>query len=382
MSSLRLFRLSLSLIAPLGSIASLASLSACVLGDRASTGDCPAGEVCSGDTPRGLHFEGAELGDNLLPGGTLPTLAGGTQNIRLTYDPGSGGLRDLDRPYVADDEDGAGVRVERTSGPIVTLRGVAGRTNYLRITDPDGALYDRKQLQGAAFLKLQLVPAQPEQILPGDAIVFAPGARDITVALLGQPAEGGTGAMRVVDESMKIELAGATRRSWDTIRTPALAAGLHAMKVTAGDRPAAIVDVEVVAGADAIVQQPMQAPLVVGSSSIVCFSAHAAGRHVAGLAWTFTSDNGTATPALLPNCAAVKAERAGAMTVTASAGGRTFATPLMAVMTAGAAAPAPAPAPAEATAMARRKAAEAEPANPAMATAAAGSTAGERAAAH
>ncbi|HWO25560.1 MAG TPA: hypothetical protein VNO30_42765 [Kofleriaceae bacterium] len=365
MSSLRL---SLSLITPIVSLASLAPLPACNLGERATTGDCPDDEMCSGDTPRGLHFEGAELGGSLLPGGPLPTLAGGTQHLRLTYDPGdgsNGALRDLDRPYIADDDGGAGVRVERTNGPIVTLRGVASQTNYLRITDLDGALYDRKQLQGAAFLKLQLLPGQPEQILPGDAIVFAPGARDITVALLGQPAEGGIGAVRAVDESMKIELSGATRKTWDTIRTPALAAGLHAVQVTAGDRPAARADVEVVAGADEIVQQPMQAPLVVGSATMVCFSARAAGRHVAGLAWTFASDNGTATQALLPNCAAVKAEHVGAVNVTATAGGRTLATPLTAVITAGAAAPATIAA--EATA--RREAAAID------------TTAGERAAA-
>ncbi len=357
-------RLRSCLIAPL---ASLAPLAACDLGERATTGDCPAGEVCSDDTPRGLHFEGAELGDTLISGGTLPTLAGGTQSIRLTYDPGTGGIRDLDRPYVADDEDGAGVRVERTSGPVVTLRGVASRANYLRITDPDGALYDRKQLQGASFVELKLMPKQPEWIPPGEAVVLAPGARDVTVAVLGQ-VPGGAGPVRVVDESMGIELAGATRRSWDTIGVPALAVGHHAMKVTAGNRPAAALDVEVVAGADEIVAQPVQAPIEAGRAATVCFSARAAGRHVAGLTWTFASDNGTAVRSLFPNCAAVTAERAGNLTVTASAGGRTLAAPFMAVITASAVAPADAAARREAAAPAQEMAI--------------GTTAGERAAAH
>jgi hypothetical protein len=58
---------------------------------------------------------------------------------------------------------------------------------------------------------------------------------------------------------------------------------------------------------------------------MICFSAHAAGRHVAGLSWTFATDNGTVEPSLVPNCAAVTPARTGGVTITARAGGKTLA---------------------------------------------------------
>jgi hypothetical protein len=319
-------RLALSLLAPLAACGDL--------GERAQTGDCPAGEVCSDDTPRGLHFDGPALGDAFLSlGGPHPTLAGGTQQLRLTYDDsGTGFTRPLDRPYLADDEGGAGVEVERTSGAVVTLRGVSSRTNYLRITDPDGALYDRKQLEGATFTGISLGPKTREQVLPGDSVVFAPGTLELTVALSGRLEDGRTA--RVVDESLAIAAPGAIRSAWDSVRLPALTVGIYTVTARAGDHPEAARDVEVVAAADSIVAHA-PAPLpVVAQASVVCFSARAAGRHVAGLAWTFATDNGTTQAWLTRNCAIVVPEREGALTVTARAGGQLIAAPLTVAATA------------------------------------------------
>jgi len=303
------------------SLCLLAPLAACNLGDRASGGDCPDDEFCSGDTPHGLHFEGATLGDTLIDLAPYPTLAGGTQDIRLTYDRGDGGLRPLDRPYLADDDGGAGVKVERTAGPVVTLRGVAGRSNYLRITDLDGALYDRKQLHGATLSEIRVLPTKSEQVTSAD-VVFAPGGRDVTVALFGETSGGA--AMRTIDQSMELDFPGATRLSWDTLRLPALAVGRHPLAITVGDRPAASLDVEVVAAADDIVAQPVELPLLAGRVTSVCFSARAAARHIVGLSWTFTTDNGTAERSVITNCAAVKPDRLGTLNLTASAGGKTM----------------------------------------------------------
>ena len=310
------FRITLSLLAPLAACGDL--------GDRAASGDCPPGEVCSDDTPRGLHFNGPELGDRFLDlDAPHPTLAGGTQDLRLSYDPGTGIARSLDRPYVADDEGGAGFAVERTRGPVVTLRGVADRTHYLRITAPDGTLYDRKQLRGAKLAEIRLVPTSPEQVLPGDAVVFAPGTQRLTVALFGN-VQGGT-TTRVIDESMTIALPGATRTAWDSVRVSGLPAGRHAMTVRAGDRPEATLDVEVVAGADSIVAHAPVTPLEATKASVVCFSARAAGRHVIGLTWTFEADNGATQAWLINNCAVVVPEREGPLTLTARAGGQVLA---------------------------------------------------------
>ena len=323
-------RLTLSLLAPLAACGDL--------GERAQSGECPVGEVCSDATPRGLHFDGPALGDAFLSfGGPHPTLAGGTQQLRLTYDAaGTGILRPLDRPYLADDEGGAGVRVERTSGAVVTLRGVSSRTNYLRITDPDGALYDRKQLEGATFTGISIGPKLHEQILPGDGVVFGPGTLELTVALFGQ-IEGGS-KTRVVDESLVIAAPGAIRSAWDSVRLPNPTVGIHTVTARAGDQPEAALPVEVVAGADSIVAHAPQPPPVVAQGSVICFSARVAGRHVAGLAWTFATDNGTAQAWLTRNCAIVAPERAGALTVTARAGGQTIAAPFTVAAAAGSAA--------------------------------------------
>jgi hypothetical protein len=312
------FRITLSLLAPLAACGDL--------GERATDGDCPRGEVCSDDTPRGLHFNGAELGDVFLDlDAPHPTLAGGTQDLRLSYDPGTGISRSLDRPYVADDEGGAGFAVERTRGPVVTLRGVADRTHYLRITDPDGALYDRKELQGAKLASIQIVSSSPEVVEPGDAVVYAPGTQRLTVALFGKVQGGST--TRVVDESMTIALAGATRTAWDSVRISGLPVGRHAMTVRAGDRPEATFDVEVVAGADSIVAHEPLTPLEATTGSVICFSARAAERHVLGLTWTFQADNGTAQAWLVNNCAFIVPEREGTLTLTARAGGQVLAAP-------------------------------------------------------
>jgi hypothetical protein len=307
------FTLAMSLVAP---------LAACSLGERALSGECPRGEVCAPQTPDGLDFEGASLTDVFLDFGPHPTLAGGTQAIHLSYSKAGGAFRPLDLPYLADDGGGRGVKVERTDGPIVTLRGVAGRTNHLRITDPGGNLFDRKELAGASLTEIRIVPRRSETVAPGEAIVFAPGKLEVTVALQGET----DGApRRAVDESMAIALPGATRIAWDTLRLPAAAVGFYPLTVTAGDRPEATLEVEVVTGADALVLQPPSAPLAVAQLATVCFSAHAAGRHVAGLSWTFETDNGTAGASLFANCAAVAPKQAGPLTLTARAGGKTLA---------------------------------------------------------
>ena len=115
-----------------------------------TTGQCPAGETCSPLTPNGLHFIGNQLADDLNLVGPAPTAIGGTQEVALQYDRGDGILIALDLPFTADDDGGHGVKVNATSGSVVTISGEGSRTNYLRILDADdGTLFDRKLLTGA-----------------------------------------------------------------------------------------------------------------------------------------------------------------------------------------------------------------------------------------
>ncbi len=94
----------------------------------------------------------------LILSGPSPTAIGGTQDIALQYDPTTGHFVPLDLPYTADDDGGIGVAIDHTAGSVVSVRGVASRTNYLRIIDATtGELFDRKELTGAAIDSLSLV---------------------------------------------------------------------------------------------------------------------------------------------------------------------------------------------------------------------------------
>ncbi|HEU0034501.1 MAG TPA: hypothetical protein VFQ53_27950 [Kofleriaceae bacterium] len=317
-------------------------LTACTAGERAATGECPAGEDCSDTTPNGLHFVGAGIGGTSIDLGSHPTAVGGTQTIHLEVEVAPAIFRPLDLPYTADDDGGLGVRVAATSGADVTLEGVATRENYLRILASDGGLMDRKLMDGAAITGLALVPGEPES--PEPDFVLATGHQRLVVALTGE-VQGSSGpyTTRVIDESMAIDLAGALagslRPAWDTIEIPNATVGPQSVTVTAGDRPAATLSFEVVAAADELVARAPEMPLAVGQLGSLCFSARNHGRYVAGLPWTITVDNGPGDNQLVRNCVLVQPEREGTLTATVTSDALT----LQATYTVG---PAPAHAPA------------------------------------
>lgn len=301
-------------------------LIACFGGERASTGQCPAGETCSPKTPKGLQFIGDTFADQVLLAGPAPTAVGGTQDVALQYDRGDGILIALDLPYEADDDGGIGVKVDHTSGSVVTVRGAGSRTNYLRILDADdGTLFDRKELTGAEVDTIALVATDFEMIPDGADLVWATGDQTIGVALWGQVQEGsGPSSERLVDTSMVLDLAGADRASWDTLHLANAAAGTYSIGVTAGDKPTAPLDFEVVDQADAV--QPIQPPQTIPANGTaqVCFEATNQGRYVVGLTWTYQVDGVTSTQSdLVRNCIDVVTNKtSGTIEVQASAGGQ------------------------------------------------------------
>ena len=279
----------------------------CYGGERAQTGECPAGEVCSDATPGGLQFIGNDLVGQLLLSGPRPTAIGGTQTVALQYDRGDGVLIALDLPFTADDDGGLGITVDATSGSQVTVRGAGSRTNYLRIIDEDGLLMDRKQLTGAALDRIELVSEDFESVPADRQLAFAPGSRTIGVALYGDvQGSGGPTSERLVDTSMDLALAGAERRAWDTLSIDA-AVGTYPLAVTAGDKPTATLDFVVVDQADSVTAiGPVPSTIAANESASICFEAVAAGRYIAGLTWTYVID-GTemevkGDDALLRNC--------------------------------------------------------------------------------
>jgi hypothetical protein len=298
--------------------------SACTGGERANNGQCPAGEVCSPDTPNGLHFIGNQLADSLNLAGPSPTAIGGSQEIALQYDRGDGILIALDLPWKADDDGGAGVAVSATSGSIVTVRGAGSRQNYLRITDEAGNLYDRKMLAGAALDTIELLPTTLERIPPHSDLAWAPGTFDIAVALYGQVQEsGGPTEERLVDSSMTLALTGAQKTAWDTLHLANAQTGTSTLMVTAGDKPAAAIDIVIIATADTVGPIDSPASLMTNVSADVCFSATTGSRTLVGLPWTFTVDGAAQPASLEPNCVAVKTTKTtGTVSIVGTAGGK------------------------------------------------------------
>ncbi|MCW5806600.1 MAG: hypothetical protein KIT31_29825 [Deltaproteobacteria bacterium] len=286
----------------------LASTPACTLGDRALDGCPPEEEPCSDSTPGGIDFAGARaVGDSIFDGNHA-TAVGGTQAITLFH--GDTG-RPVTEPYVATAV--PSFTIERTGGPVVTLRAKQRGASHLTIRDPEGALMDRKVFKAAEILRIDLAVARYESTqLP---IAFLPGKIELGIALRG------AGGDRLVDQSMTLELAGATQKGWDTLVVPDATAGTHAIAVTAGGLPPVDVDVTVVAAAEQLVEHVPAEPLVVGQPGSVCFDAVAQDHHVAGLTWTFDSDNGPGGTFGTANCAFLVPERAGTLTLTAGANG-------------------------------------------------------------
>jgi len=296
---------------------------ACTGGDRANTGQCPDGEVCSPLTPNGLQFIGNDLVDSLNLVGPSATAIGGTQAIALQYDRASDGvLIALDLPFKAETSGNLGVTVSATSGSVVTVQGSASGTNYLRIVDAnDNTLFDRKLIGAGAVDKIELIPSTFEHV-PADAdLAWAPGTFDIGVALYGTV--GSMTDQRLVDNTMTLDLAGAAQSHWDTVHVSNAQPGTSTLMVTAGDKPPATIDVVVVANADSVGPSDAPASVMANTPVEVCFTATSGTRTIIGLPWTFTVDGVAGSAGLSPNCADVKTMKtSGSISIVASAGGQ------------------------------------------------------------
>ena len=107
------------------------------------------------------------------------------------------------------------------------------------------------------------------------------------------------------------------------------APGTTTLTVTAGDKPAANLDIVVV---DAPIRSCRSTARITSTPNLsadVCFSAsgHA---HVVGLPWTFTVDGVPAQGSLEPNCVTVSTTRtSGTIPIVGSAGGQSATLELM-----------------------------------------------------
>ncbi|MCZ7687367.1 MAG: hypothetical protein M5U28_54965 [Sandaracinaceae bacterium] len=151
------------------SIFSLACLAE-VDGERAATGECPAGETCSSATPEGLEFVGRALFDEptLRLG---PVLVGGSFELGLRTQDGA------PLPAFAASSSTNGVRVtvgDGVFGPTtedgepyylvdsyLVLRATSAGVAQIRVTDPaTGELYDRLSIEAVELDSVNVVVAQ------------------------------------------------------------------------------------------------------------------------------------------------------------------------------------------------------------------------------
>ncbi len=212
--------------APLAAM-SLACL-APVDGDRATTGECPAGETCSDTTPAGLTFIGRALFDQgetprlgpIVEGGTLEVglvgLIPAEQTTPIAHearvdDSGVLTVRAGEGEFGPLDEEG------RSLFPVDSHVLVTGRTvgeGNLRVVDPSsGALHDRTPLSVVGIDDVAVVSATD---LDRDHL-YAGCDEMVGVRLLsGQDIE-----VRAIDDSMTVRVAGVSMQPepafWDCV---------------------------------------------------------------------------------------------------------------------------------------------------------------------
>jgi hypothetical protein len=194
-------------------------------GERASTGECPAGEVCSQATEQGLHFIGHAFfddSDTLLLG---PVMVGGTFELGIKTADG-GPLPE----FAFEAEDGTVFDVELGNGQFgptvankplyrvdshLALTGLSeGRTN-IRITDADtGELFDRIAIDAYEISDIELSNMND----PGREYVIGGCDELLAVRLV---ATNGTREIRGFDQSLSLRAEGsvsAEPQFWDCFR--------------------------------------------------------------------------------------------------------------------------------------------------------------------
>ncbi|MEZ4299152.1 MAG: hypothetical protein R3B70_29655 [Polyangiaceae bacterium] len=264
--------------------------------DDGCTSSCPQGELCSADTPQGLHFAGGTVFDQ-LDGGPRFTAAGGTQTLRVLNSTSLSD--DFELPF---DAAGTGVvEIAATEPPQVTIRATGAGDGYLRILEPGTEhLYDRIKLdaakvQSVGFLpydELFITPALPQgsyRVLAGGLVYLGARLRSSADDVL-------------VDESMLLEVdAGGTETGeihrWDVLEFAPAASGEVAVRVTLGDGSVHKQAFPISAGIDEIVRvvsalHPEEDTATAPKESRhFCFRGLDAGAPVTGILWAYSTDD-------------------------------------------------------------------------------------------
>jgi hypothetical protein len=291
-------------------------------GDRATTGVCPEGEVCSPDTPDGLYFKGPGFADGFLNNDVHPTAVGGQQTIDI--DP-VGLFHDLSS-FDAETTDPA-LAVTRVDPPEVVISGVSVGSAYLRIFEPlTGALYDRLTVMTAEVDTIEVEPAVYESSFEDDdlhAPLYWGDAPLPWIARLHSSSN-----TRLVDENLTFADATASGAlvtqgyTWDLAEvTPTSGVNAVSVSATSGSGVVGEGSADLAHDVDFILLDPnTPVPETHDASEplTLCFAAYFGERRILGVPWevTVTGPNGEepvyAIPGLFErNCVTVVAGTAG-----------------------------------------------------------------------
>ncbi len=271
-------------------------LGACALpGQRATTGECPEGEICSDLAPDGVYFLGAPFSDDIGEGGLSPTAVGGTQTVTALS-----GLDTTSPPFAesfdAVTADPEIAKVGLVTPPSLVLHGVSEGNTLLRLLEPGTEkLLDRIQIHILPATRLTIYPRELAYLIDGQSpwALLAGSTPEIVIRL--QDSEG----FRVVDESLSVEPSGdvVMQTAWDLVEVSVPNSGELSFQGMATGLPF-LVKASIVTSVDAIkpspslgnLTEPESVPL--GGEGFYCFYAESGGTAVAGASWTFTSSAG------------------------------------------------------------------------------------------
>jgi len=298
-------------------------------GDRAETGACPEGEVCSPDTPSGLYFQGPGFADVLLNSDVQTTAVGGRQTLNI--EPAGFGEH-LDS-FDAETMEPV-VTVATVNPPRVTLQGDAVGSTYLRIFEPlTGALYDRLTVSSAEVETVEVEPLVYESPFEDDGLYPPLYWGDTSLTWIARMYSTNT---RLVDENLTFDTSTADVEvtqpgTWDLAEvTPT--AGVDVIMVTAesGSGVTGEASVDLAHEVDYILEDPdSPVPQTHDASDQLhlCFAAYLGDRRILGIPWEFTmtGPEGEEPEHLGPvlfesNCVTVRAGTAGLWHLDVTAG--------------------------------------------------------------
>ncbi len=285
-------------------------------GDRAVSGDCPAGEICNPTTPNGLYFTGTPWTDCFLScdPGVKTTAIGGTQTITVLTGANSSSAV-FTQPFAVDSF-GNGVSVDSVSPPDFVIRGESSSWTEVSVVDGQGRLYDKIDLFARPLRDISIRAPLGDLLGGGEDgwVAWAAGGASIIATLTG------TNGSQLADESLGMALAGEPdgvyKTAWNRVALRPIAAGEHTLEISQnGDVHSfgitAVDEVHDIASSN-LGAEPSE-PFPAQQPQTFCFQAYHLTDVIVGIeiGFSIVGEGVTITPALFKNCIEITGQQAG-----------------------------------------------------------------------